>query len=220
MEKIPGSTAEENSAPEPGRADPAEIVIARWKVEMRAKAIEYFKNLRAKGVAPVRHHPLKGRTFIDVTIEGRRFKGQVRKGPVIISHESDDADCLLTGASITYGTDFLRTSAESHWAVSRYRTHQRILLDGLTLNGIRALACEFGLVVHDDGAAEALSESECFASSRACVGLQDWARAWPVLAKKQLREHPELIRGVTTEVKPVRKSRYRSIYEFEYFMGA
>jgi hypothetical protein len=221
MERIPGNTTEEGRvAVEPSRLDPAEIVIAKWKGEMRVKAIEYFQSLRAKGVSPVRHHPLKGRTFIDVTIEGRRFKGQVRNGPLMVSDGPDDTECPLTGASITYGTDFLQTSKQSRWAVCRYRTHQRIVLDGLSPNGIRALACEFGLVVHDDDAAEAVSESECFASSRACVGLQAWARTWPALAKRQLRDHPEFIRGLAVEAKPARKSRYRSIYEFEYFTGS
>ena len=201
----------------PDGPDPALAAIARWKQEMRARALEYFEGLKAQGVAPVRHHSLKGRSFIDISIEGQRFKGQVRKGPFIVSEE---ADCLLTSASIAYCADYLQPQGRRRWAVCRYRTHHRILLDGLSPDGIRALACEFGMVIHDHGESETLSESECFVSSKACAGLQAWVRNNPALSRKLLRDHPDFLRGLMADTRAPRKSRYRNVHEFEYFMGS
>jgi hypothetical protein len=215
---IPASSLEFlGDAGQPIGPDPALAAIARWKQEMRARAVEYFEGLKAQGVAPVRYHGLKGRSFIDVTIEGRRFKGQVRKGPFIVS---DDADCLLTSASIAYCSDYLQPDGRRRWAVCKYRTHHRILLDGLSPAGIRALACEFGLVIHDQGESETLSESECFVSSKACTGMHTWVRSNPALARKLLRDYPDFLRGLLAETRAPRKSRYRNVHEFEYFMGS
>jgi hypothetical protein len=197
--------------------DPALAAIARWKQEMRARAVEYFDGLKAQGVAPVRHHGVKGRSFIDLSIEGQRFKGQVRKGPVIVS---DDADCLLTSASIAYCADYMQPQGRRRWAVCNYRTQHRILLDCLSPDGIRALACEFGLVIHDQGESETLSESECFVSSRACDGLHVWVRNNPSLASKLLRDHPDFLRDLAAGTRAPRKSRYRNVHEFEYFTGS
>jgi len=219
MDKIPGGNADLEGVSGQGSVDPAQAAIAKWKKEMRARAVDYFDGLKTKGVAPVRYHSLKGRTFIDVTIEGRRFKGQVRKGPFIVS-EKGEGDCLLTCAGISYGTDYLQMNGRSRWAIAKYRTHHRILLDGLSPDGIRALACEFGLVMHGDGAADALSESECFVQSRACTGLYNWTRSYPSLAMRLLRDFPDFTRGLDANSRPPRKSRYRNIHEFEYFMGS
>lgn len=197
--------------------DPALAAIARWKQDMRARALDYFKGLKTQGVAPVHYHGLKGRSFIDISIEGRRFKGQARKGPFIVS---DEADCLLTCASIAFCSDYLEPAGRPHWAVCRYRTHHRILLDGMSPEGIRALACEFGLVIHDQGTSETLSESECFVSSKACAGLHAWVRANPELSRKLLRDHPDFLRGLAAEAPRQSKSRYRRIHEFEYFTGS
>ena len=199
------------------RSDPALAAIAKWKQDMRARAIGYFEGLKTQGVAPVRYHGLKGRSFIDITIEGQRFKGQVRKGPFIVSQE---LDCLLTCASIAFCSDYLQPDGRRRWAVCQYRTHQRILLDELSPEGIRALACEFGLVIHDQGESETLSESECFVSSKACAGLHAWVRSNPALSRKLLRDHPDFLRSLAADAPAPRKSRYRNIHEFEYFMGS
>lgn len=200
--------------------DPAQAAITQWRQHMQLQAQAYFDGLRQQGLAPVQRHALRGRTFIDISIEGRRFKGQVRKGPHILAGEEE---CPLTCASISYGADFLNPEGPAHWAISKYRTQQRIPLDGLSSDGLRALACEFGLLIHGDGneAAEALLVSECFLLSRAWAGLRDWCEANPTVARKQLREQPDLLRRVVLpQGRPRRRSRYRSVYDFEYLVGS
>ena len=201
-------------------ADPAQSAITQWRENMREQAQAYFDGLRQQGLAPVQRHALRGRTFIDVGIEGRRFKGQVRKGPQIVA---GDVECLFTCASISFGADFLDPEGPAHWAISKYRTQQRIPLDGLSPEGLRALACEFGLLIHGDGnlAAEAVLASECFLQSSAWAGLRAWCQANPMVARKQLREQPDLLRrAVLPQGRPKRRSRYRSIYDFEYLVGS
>jgi len=161
-----------DEAPHPdafGAAAEAESAIAQWRRNMQAQGLAYFDGLRSQGLAPVQRHALRGRTFIDVSIEGRRFKGQVRKGPQILVGEEE---CLLTTASISFGADFLTPDGPPHWALSKYRTQQRIPLDELSPEGLRSLACEFGLLIHgdDNPAAESLLASECFMLSRAWAG--------------------------------------------------
>lgn len=199
-------------------SDPALVAIERWKQQMRARAAIYFDGLRSQGVAPVCYHALRGRSFIDVSIEGQRFKGQVLKGPFLIAGERD---CLLTSASIAYCRDYLDPDGPRRWAVCKYRTQHRILLEGLSPEGIRALACEFCLVIHDQGESETLSESEYFVSSSAFAGLQAWVRRNPKLARRLLRDHPQFLHGLALESPAApRKSRYRNVHEFEYLMGS
>jgi len=200
--------------------DPAQSAITQWRQNMREQAQAYFDGLRQQGLAPVQRYALRGRTFIDVDIEGRRFKGQVRKGPQIVA---GDGECLLTCASISFGADFLDPEGPAHWAISKYRTQQRIPLDGLSPEGLRALACEFGLLIHGDGnpAAEAVLASECFLLSTAWSGLRAWCQSNPTVARKQLREQADLLRrAVLPQGRPKRRSRYRSIYDFEYLVGS
>ena len=212
-----------DEAPHPdafGAAAEAESAIAQWRRNMQAQGLAYFDGLRSQGLAPVQRHALRGRTFIDVSIEGRRFKGQVRKGPQILVGEEE---CLLTTASISFGADFLTPDGPPHWALSKYRTQQRIPLDELSPEGLRSLACEFGLLIHgdDNPAAESLLAYECFMLSRAWAGLRDWAVANPNVARKQLRDQPGLLRHLEVPPgRPRRRSRYRSIYDFEYLVGS
>lgn len=208
------------SGPAHFAANTAHSAITEWRRNMQAQAGAYFEGLRAQGLSAVQHHALRGRTFLDVSIEGRRFKGQVRKGPQIVA---GDDECLLTCASISFGADFLAPEGPPQWAVSKYRTQQRIALDDLSPEGRRALACEFGLLIHGDGdlESESLLASECFMLSRAWAGLRAWAAANPTVARKQLREQPGLLRHLEVPPgRPRRHSRYRSIYEFEYLVGS
>jgi len=198
-------------------ADPAMQAIVRWKQAMRIRVADYFQSLRALGVAPVHEHRIKGRSFIDLSIEGMRFKGQVRKGPVICAQ---DGDCPLSSASIARAPDVLHPARRHQWAICNYRTQRRILLAHLSIEGIRALACEFGLVIHGEGDSEMLSESECFVSSPAHVELQLWVQRYPALAAKLLRDFPEFLCAIKSGGEPKRHSRYRSLREFEYFTGA
>lgn len=212
----------DSSGAEPAQdlADTAQTAITEWRRNMQAQAGAYFEGLRAQGQAAVQRHALRGRTFIDISIEGRRFKGQVRKGPQIVV---GDDECLLTCASISFGADFLDPQGPPHWAVSKYRTQQRIALDELSPEGRRALACEFGLLIHGDGdlESESLLASECFMLSRAWSGLRAWAVANPTVARKQLREQPGLLRHLEVPPgRPRRHSRYRSVYDFEYLVGS
>jgi hypothetical protein len=194
--------------------------VTQWRQQMQVEVQAYFDNLRMQGVAEVQRHPLRGRTFIDVTIEGRRFKGRVRKGPQIMV---DEDECLLTCASISYGADFLSPNGPTQWAISKYRTQQRIALDDLTQQGLRALACEFGLLIHGAGyeASEALLAPDCFLHSPAWAGLRNWCLTNPLVARRQLREQADLLRRVSLpQTRPKRGSRYRNIYEFAYLMGS
>lgn len=203
-----------------GAAEQGQDAITQWRAQMQVQASAYFEHLRKQGVAEVQRHALRGRTFIDVSIEGRRFKGQVRKGPQIVS---GDDECPLTCASISYGADFLDPEGPAQWAVSKYRTQHRISLQALSPEGLRALACEFGLLIHGEGhtESEALLASECFLLSRAWTGLCNWSLANPTVARKQLREQPDLLRRVQLpQARPKRRSRYRSVYEFEYLVGS
>lgn len=216
MDKNPMDALEAPAGP----AEQGQDAITQWRQQMRVEVKAYFDNLRAKGLAEVQRHALRGRTFIDVSIEGRRFKGQVRKGPQIVC---GDDECLLTCASISHGADFLNPHGPSRWAVSKYRTQHRIPLETLSLEGLRALACEFGLLIHGEGhvESEALLASECFLLSRAWTGLCDWSMANPTVARKQLRDQPDLLRRVQLpQARPKRSSRYRSVYEFEYLVGS
>lgn len=207
-----GNAHENDFAP----ADPALDAIARWKQAMRERVAEYFSGLRRQGAATVRRHSIKGRSFVDLSIEGVRFKGQVRNGPVVVVR---DDDCPLSSASITFGADYLQPGRPPQWAICNYRTQRRISLGALSLDGVRAVACEFGLVVHGMGETHMLSESECFVSSRAYAELQAWVQRYSTLARKLLRDHPEFLGPLRLQAAPPRRSRYRSLREFEYFTG-
>ncbi|MDM0047197.1 hypothetical protein QTH91_22080 [Variovorax dokdonensis] len=187
--------------------------IASWKQAMRTQVAQYFRCLREQGVSPVKFHKVKGRSFVELTIEGVRFKGQVRKGPII---SGLGADCPLASASITFCADDSWGQSASRWAICNHRTQRRIALDILSMAGIRALACEFGLVIHGEGPSEMLSESECFVNSTAYDQLQAWIMKYPLLANRLLLEFPEFLGDARNNEDLRPRSRYRKLWEFQY----
>ena len=188
--------------------------IALWKQAMRIQVAAYFQSLRDRGASPVQLHKVKGRSFIEVTIEGMRFKGQVRKGPVLVA---GDAVCALSSASIAHSAEL--PAGEHQWAVCNYRTQRRIPLGALSPSGVRALACEFGLVIHGEGASDMVSESECFVNSLAYLQLQAWIVRFPLLANRLLQDFPEFLGRARSAIEPRPRSRYRRLSEFPYLAG-
>jgi len=153
----------------------------------------YFAYLQSLGLSPVTHNPLKGKIFIDLTIEGQRFQAILDGGPgpiVVGGH--------FLSAWVQYGVSSIARAGSDGvsednlcWAVCKYGGQYRIGLPSLTPAGIRALAVEMGLVIRrslsGDGplvvplCAESSppDELKAFFNSKAFDALVEWARAHP-----------------------------------------
>ncbi|ABM96937.1 hypothetical protein [Methylibium petroleiphilum] len=156
----------------------------------------YFKLLEESELAPVVHHPLRGDFFIDLTIEGRRFRAEV-VGPNPILEEHGGLHWVQLGAcSINRAKqDYPRPSSEFEWFVCKYDNQPRVSLAGLSDAGIRRLALEFGLVIEKPMSAFSYrvhlpAEKFVFERSRAWLALKEWGRKHPrKLARRELGDY-------------------------------
>lgn len=144
----------------------------------------YFASLEKAGLAEVKHHELKGDTFIDLTIEGIRFRGFVcSEGPYIELKSGGLPSSVQLGvSSINRCTPtFCCDDTDSRWFVAKYHNQGHIDVDALSDAGRRRLAYEFGLLLCTDKHLPFSVSSECntFYGSKAFGALQAWAKAHP-----------------------------------------
>lgn len=128
-------------------------------------------------LAPVEHHRLGKRAeFVDMTIEGERFKGCIYSRSLILRARGG-AVCALGSASIVP-----TGPAPVRWAIYCRGDCQRIALH-LSDAGRLRLALEFGLPI-DDGVSDdgdpRPSEAAFFYASRAYAALVQWRRRHPL----------------------------------------
>jgi hypothetical protein len=151
-------------------------------VAVQQKASTYFSSLVSQGLCQVVRHPLRGDVFIDVSIEGQRFKGAIAREPYI-ANGSGSGDCslgvcCLAKASRVGSVD--ETVAE--WGICKYRNQLHFPVR-LSATGMRTLAMEFGLKfenLHSSSFPETdLDESLLFFESKAYSALVEWAKAHP-----------------------------------------
>ncbi len=152
------------------------------------------------GLADVRHNALKGDVFVDVTIEGVRFKGQISGlYPVVASYHAVhgfEVGWVQYGvASIDCArTEGLRSETRA-WAICKYNSQPRVPLQALSVAGIRRLAVELGLVINPwlpEGADQpapadvfAPEELAAFFESKAFDAIVQWAKAHP----RKIKQH-------------------------------
>ena len=144
----------------------------------------YFESLEKAGLAEVKHHELKGDTFIDLTIEGIRFRGFVcSEGPCIELKSGGVPSSVQLGvSSINRCTPtFCCDNTDARWFVAKYHTQGHIEVHALSDTGRRRLAYEFGLLIHANKRLPFSVSSECdaFYGSKAFRALQAWAKAHP-----------------------------------------
>lgn len=136
----------------------------------------YFDMLRAAGLAPVVRNAVKNDTFLDITVEGRRFKAvELPTGPAI--HENGKhAMCPLGATSIRR---IHMEGAERWWIVAG---PELLVYDvsGMTDHGRRSLAVEFGLPIEPEESHLLLDLDRVFYSAQAFEALRSWAGLHPV----------------------------------------
>lgn len=155
---------------------------------------KYFDYLRSFGVAPVLYNEPKSDTFIDVSIEGRRFQAIIYPGgPSILdsrwsSHSSPYGVSVI---SFCDGKGFWGNgAANAGWKICKYHNQSRIDLEGLSLHGIRSLAVEMGLPIYSpmpdvDMMTPDISEILAFRHSKAWEALVAWGRKHPRKLQRQ-----------------------------------
>ncbi|MEJ8852741.1 hypothetical protein [Variovorax rhizosphaerae] len=193
------------------------LTVPQWRALMQTRALAYFEGLRSLGVAAVEHHRVSGRTFLDVTIERRRFTGKVFDGPFLVA-ETNKGECPLNASIARLAGGAVAVNAD-RWALCKYGSQAQFELDGMSQLGIRALACEFGVLIQGDAGMVELSETESFAVSNAHAALLDWTERQPVLARRRLRNDPAFLQRLETSRPVTRRSLFRKLEEFEYFSG-
>jgi hypothetical protein len=139
----------------------------------------HFAALADAGLATAVQNPLRGDTFIDVTIEGVRFIAAVTTHGPYIGDKLGTGSCQMGVASINYCDGFFRSTGE-RWYVCKYNNQSRIDLSRLSDAGRRALAYEFGIpIVHNCIEAFFQPTEVAFYASKAFAALCSWAAAHP-----------------------------------------
>ena len=159
----------------------------------RSEVIEYWRNhfadLASAGLAPVQNNPLRGDTFVDISIEGQRFIAAVTKsGPYVGCKGRLTGDCALGVASINFCKPFYGAGdrGQEAWRVCKYHTQGHIDLPPLTESGLRSLAYHFGLplVPRDPVTISIIPTEWAFYVSPAFDALVEWAKSHPRKIKK------------------------------------
>lgn len=156
--------------------DATDGCLAIQPVEKLQRAYEYLTGLRLQGLAPVTRRAVRGRTFHDVVIEGKRFYASTTNYDPYIALGDGTGDCAFGVASISYCP--ARHGVEATWAVCKYGNQHHFELEGLSDAGRRALAVEFGLPIEMSA-----PDDTYFFVSPAYDSLVAWAKAHPRAAR-------------------------------------
>lgn len=174
------------------RAAP-EIPQHKKMQDLVKNAQAHFESLSSLGVATATKHQLKGDVFVDVTIEGHRYQARVRGRELIMSpvRRTGAGEFIQLGAAtIKFKSDCHRTPRmEPTWWVCKHGWEPRIPLAGLSEDGVRALAVEFGLAIYPhqsvDHSIQRPAAWIAFYGSKAWVALIEWSKCHPRKTKEQ-----------------------------------
>lgn len=162
--------------------------------QTKACVENYFAALKREGLAEAKHNELKGRMFIDVTIEGYRYQGEFTpSGPIIIGRgpgASFTTDSYLGVSSIAFDDD---TSMGTGWYVCKYYNQPHLNISGLSPAGMRTLATVFGMAFTQDVYIHKLPDEEfIFYHSKAYEALKSWAKKHPRMANSAIPTYIDL----------------------------
>lgn len=147
--------------------------------DLTAFAQQWIQDLMSRPRAAVTHRPVTGSAFLDVTIEGERYKGVVRGENIFLEGHTSPGACALGVASInTVGE---KAGPFASWYLCKYRNQKHLALP-LSPEGLRALAIEFGLPIIPLMPTDLdfrLREADYFYASPAFAALHSWATAKP-----------------------------------------
>lgn len=144
-----------------------------------AFAQQWMHDLISQPRAEVQRRPVRGNVFLDVTIEGQRYQGFVDDNHVFLAGYSDGRGCELGAASIN--SEGEEEGKYARWYLCKNENQQLLALP-LSVDGLHALAIEFGLPIVPLIPWEhrlMLEEADYFYVSPAFSSLHAWATERP-----------------------------------------
>jgi len=144
------------------------------------RAQQWMADLAQQPLAPVTRRPVKGKVFIDATIEGQRFQGLCEGNTLHLLGPRCSGD--LGAISINHVASFYSGGSGLAWRLCTSRNQGSMVPLALSPGGLSALALTFGLPIvprMQDPHVNHRFERELFYASPAFAALHAWATAAP-----------------------------------------